>query len=95
MNDNDRKQAEALVAKVLGAGLSVSVNDGEEWVAKRSRDPAVILAAMGSTDMDGLRFRDADNQYVGFAMLVYGNGPDELVADCSAEGIIPKLLGLD
>ena len=93
LNYTDAKQARDLIGKALAAGLSVSVHDGEAWALKRSTDAAAILAALGSTDADSLRFRDAAGENVGFAYLVYGNGPDELVADCSAEGVVARLCG--
>lgn len=78
---HEKAQAETLVRIVLDRGYSVSVNDGMEWVLKRSRDRAAILDALGSTDADTLRIRDNDGESFGSFWLVYGNGPGELISD--------------
>lgn len=78
---HDAKAATALVDAALAANMLISVNDGEEWTVKQSRDRAEILAAMNSTDADTLRFRTGDGDRVGDAWLIWGNGPGETVAD--------------
>lgn len=77
--------ASRLVALALADGLSVSVNDGEEWTVSGSRDLAVILAALATTGADNVRFRRSDASHAGTVGLIYGNASDgsELIADYS------------
>lgn len=51
---NERRIVGKLVADLLAAGLSLSVNDGEEITVKRSTDAATIFKALGSTGEDYL-----------------------------------------
>lgn len=81
---HEREQADVLVRILLDRGYSVSVNDGEEWVLKRSTDRTAILAVLGSTDSDTIRIRDENGDSVATFLLVYGNGPGELIADHTA-----------
>lgn len=85
MNRTDAPQAATLIDTLLARGCLLSVNDsfdgGGEWTVKRSTDRAVILAALGTTDGDLLVARGADGARLGSFMLIYGNGPGELVAD--------------
>jgi len=74
----------ALVAAGLARGYTVSVSDGEEFTINRSTDAAAILAATFSTDMDTLRFREADGTSVGWFDLVYGNDGYDVISDHSA-----------
>lgn len=84
MNNTDRTQANALIDLLLANGCRVSVHDGEELTLKRSTDRAAILDAMGTTEADTLTWRDADGLWLGEFVLIYGNGPGELVADHTA-----------
>lgn len=82
----EQRIAEQLIAAALAAGYTVSVNDdfaGEgEWTVKRSVDATAILAALGTTGGDLLRFRDADGMAC-VVSLVWGNGAD-LIHDSSS-----------
>lgn len=78
---HERDQAETLLDILLRDGGMVSVYDGEAWALKQSTDKAAILHAMGSTDADTLRWRNPDGVNLGSFVLIYGNGPGELVAD--------------
>ena len=82
----EQAHAKALVRWLLKRGLSVSVNDGEEWTVVRSREESEILPALATTDMDELIAADAAGTRLGWFQLIWGNDPDgsELVADCSA-----------
>ena len=90
-NKGDAKAARKLINMVLAKGWLVSVNDGEEWVLKASKDKAAILAALTSTGEDYLIFRDSEGNKIGFMYLVWGNAPYELVSDCSANESIDLL----
>lgn len=85
VSPSDRAQAVWLVNSILAKGWTISVNDGEEWTVKKSKDAAEILPALASTDNDTLRVRDAAGAVVGSAWLIWGNGPGELVADSSCD----------
>jgi hypothetical protein len=90
-SSHERTEAHWIVNAILGAGHSISVNDGEEWVCKRSTDAAIILASMGSTDNDTLRVRDSDGAVVANFWIVYGNGPGELISDYSVNSFSDAL----
>lgn len=82
----EQAHAKALVRWLLKRGLSVSVNDGEEWTVVRSRNEQAILLSLATTDMDELVVSDAAGTRLGWFQLIWGNDPDgsELVSDCSA-----------
>ncbi len=70
-----------LLDYALQAGASVSVWDGEEWGVKRSTDRVAILDLVNDLDEAQLRFRDIGDKVIGWALIVNGGEPDELVAD--------------
>jgi hypothetical protein len=75
-----------LIGHALAQDWTVSVNDGEEWTVKKSRDSDEILAALATTGEDTLKFRDPEGKAVGTMYLVYqgGDNPgDEVVCDYS------------
>lgn len=90
-SSHERTEARWIVNAIIDAGHSVSVNDGEEWVCRRSTDADAILASMGSTDNDTLRVRDSGDAIVANFWLVYGNGPGELISDCSSNSFADTL----
>jgi len=79
----EKRMCVALVTACLKRGFAVSVNDGEEWVVKRSIDKAEILAALFSTDEDTLVIRDAEGRKAGWFWLIYGNDGWDVVSDYS------------
>lgn len=73
-----------LVRNILSRGYMISVNDGEEWTLVHKRLEDQIMAALGTTDMDYIRFTDElDYKNLGMFMLVYGNDPsgEEVISD--------------
>jgi hypothetical protein len=74
----------ALVDALLAKDCTVSVNDGEEWVVKRSTDKGTIINALFSTDEDRIVARDADGTLRGSWYLVYGNDGYDVISDYSA-----------
>lgn len=70
-----------------GPAYAISVFDGEETVVADSRDPATIMAAIMSTDVDALvvrRLREGIKPaYAGEMTLVYGNDGWDVIADYS------------
>lgn len=83
-SDIERQIAIKLVDDILAAGMSISVNDGEETTVVWSPQRDEILAAMNTTDHDWLKVysETSRNGYIGSIMLVWGNGTD-LISDYS------------
>ena len=83
MNRHETAEARALIACLLSRpGCSLSVHDGEERTLSRSTDAAAVFAALGTTDADTLSVH-AGPLGLGSFVLIYGNGPGELIADHS------------
>lgn len=80
----ERRIATALVDALLAQGWSLSVEDGEEWTVKRSRDRAEVLDALATTDLDRLRARDELGAVVGTVLLIWGNG-SHLISDYTVQ----------
>ena len=75
-----------LIKYALGSGCTVSVWDGGEWQVKRSTSYKDIKDAIESVEEAQLRIRDAEGNYLGWALIIpYGVEPDETVADTSGE----------
>jgi hypothetical protein len=81
--DDDESALRALIADILERGYSVSVNDGEAWPVKRSRDASAIFEAANAVEEATLKIRDAAGESLGTLLIVFGNCPDELIADYS------------
>jgi len=81
MKSHEASEARALIALLLAQGGSVSVNDGEVTTLHKSRDAVLIFGAMATTEGDSLRWFDRSGLRQGMFVLIYGNGPGELVAD--------------
>lgn len=79
----ESRMARKFIKEILDRGLKVSVNDGEEWVVKRSTNTNEILAALCSTGEDHISVRNEAGEQVGYFYLVWGNAlnGEELVAD--------------
>lgn len=73
-----------------GKGFKISVYDGEETVISRSEYAPHILRSMGHTEADYLHWHsDEDN---GMVMFVYGNEPEYVVADYSADEFTTRIV---
>lgn len=92
------KREEAKAARLIDAALengwTVSVNDGEAWAIRRSTDRAAILAAMFSTELDLLMFREVGGEPVGAVSLIYGNDANDLVADYSVNPLLQAVINI-
>lgn len=75
----ERAIAHALLRRILKAGYSVRVHDGEKAHPLTSSFEAA-WDAMGETDEDTLLIFDEDGTQIGGIMLVWGNDED-LVSD--------------
>jgi hypothetical protein len=87
--DGERWYARKLVRNLLSRGLSVSVNDGEEWTVVRSRKEGEVLEALATTDMDELIASDDAGTRLGWFQLIWGNDEDgsELIADHTSNAL--------
>lgn len=83
----EKRMATALVTASIQRGFTVSVNDGGEWVVKRSTNKAEIMAALFSTDEDQIVIRDQDGNRSGWFQLIYGNDGHDVVSDYSDNAV--------
>lgn len=79
--DPEARIIDCLLDHALATGHNLSVNDGEETTLRYSTDRAAIRAAMQTTELDTLTVRKG-TRYIGFVLLIYGNGCD-LISDYS------------
>ena len=85
MQDFETRQARALIDHCLshpGAELFL-LAEGVDVVCGPSRDAETLLAAVDICDMMVVRWHNSDRACIGAFMLVFGNGPGELIADHS------------
>lgn len=83
MNPQETKEAHALIRWLLNAGCALSVHDGEEITVSRSTDSRAVFAALATTEADSIKAWRADLPSTSDFLLIYGNGPGELIADHS------------
>ena len=89
----DRRIAEAVIDEALRLNYLISVHDGEVFALTRSKDTAAVLAAMFSTDMDTLKFRDGNTEEaIGWVDFIYGNSGWDVIANSSANPLTDALL---
>ena len=83
MNLIEKMVAERCIHDLLAAGYSLSVNDGEETTLHRCTRPAVILAAMATTDEDYLLVRPlgTNTPRIGWVRFIYGNSGWDVIND--------------
>lgn len=91
----ERRRASRLVSALLAAGYRLSVNDGEEWTVKQSRNKGEVMAALATTGEDYLKAHQEEvtktkegrhvRKVVASFCLIWGNARDgsELIADHS------------
>lgn len=86
----ERLIVKQVVADLLKAGYTISVQDGEEITLKQSTDRKAIMAALATTGEDRL-FVYKPNCKASFVYLIWGNGCD-LIADygVSLESVLTK-----
>lgn len=79
----ERTVARKLIRTLLGKGLSIDVNDGEELTIRNSRNESAILMALATTGEDIVSAFNSNRNRVGFFHLIWGNDPsgEELIAD--------------
>jgi hypothetical protein len=79
----ERKTIRALCKAALDKGFTLSYNDGEAWPVKKTDNIAKIMAHVQGTDEAMLMITDKDGKKIASFFLVYGNAPDEVIADYS------------
>jgi hypothetical protein len=94
MNTEERFVIQQIVNRALDKGYLLSVFDGEEWPALHSDDSEEVMAELGHTDTDWLYVENGARQKIGMIWLIYGNDPDEVVADCTDKPEILEIVGL-
>ena len=96
MHPVEREIATNIVNAILsesgasGKGRTITVYDGEETVIIRSDNARNILESMGHTEADWLYWNTADE--AGSVMFVYGNEPEYVVADYSADDFTSRIV---
>lgn len=76
----EKKIVARIISDAIRAGYSLSVNNGEEIVIRKSRDKAAILAEMFSVDTEHLVYHK-DGVRQGSVFLVYGNDGWDVICD--------------
>jgi hypothetical protein len=83
-----------IIDRALALGWAVSVNDGEETTLSKSRVRKDIVAAIATTDEDILTFSH-NNKRIGSIYIVWGNGAEDVVCDCTDKVEILELIAGD
>lgn len=87
----ERRMARALVNTILERGYLISINDGEDWVVRRSADKAAIMLALFSTDEDEIHLRGQAGDKAGWFKLIYGNSGWDVVSDYSDNEVCNRI----
>jgi len=80
--ESEHKKLVEIVNEILSDGFSLSVGDGETLFLKPTTDKKKIIEHASSVDEVYL-WLHKDGKPSGTIFLVFGNGPDELIADHS------------
>ena len=94
MNEIEQRIIRTLLEKLIAAGYSLSVWDGESYSIINSRSVSDTLAEMGHTGRDTLQVSrpDASDPYGDDGqdiLLIYGNDGHDVIAD-NTEEIHPR-----
>lgn len=76
IREDEAKIIDALITAALNRGLTISVNDGEEWALRESTDRHAIQKEVAATDVTFFQLRNADGKKVGWFDCIHGNGCD-------------------
>lgn len=89
----EARVARKLIKAALARELSISVNDGEEWTVKRSRNYREIVDALATTGEDILRMTAPTGDRIGSFVLIYGNDEtgEELISDHTDNDICERM----
>lgn len=82
----ERRVYRRLIRFLLRDGGMVSINYGDGWDPdlRRLTDTKTLFDWFLATDEMTLRWRDREGNLIGGFYLVYGNSPEELIADYTA-----------
>jgi hypothetical protein len=93
MNTEERFVVKQIVGRALDKGYLLTVLDGEDVPIQNSDDSEAVMAELGHCDEEWLQVANADGNRIGTIFLVYGNDPDEVVADCTDKPEILEIVG--
>jgi hypothetical protein len=98
MNNNERLIVESIIDYVLGKGLVISINDGENDSIKHCPNVSVLKEALDTTGTDHMFFHkpcEVDGFYsaMGWIWFIYGNGNNglDIITDSSTGPLIMEL----
>ena len=81
-----------IINEALKSNNTISVNDGEDWCVRRSRNPKEVFDALESTDSDQILIRDENRELLGSVYLVHGNEDGVIVSDHSDRPYINEIV---
>jgi len=93
MNTEERFVVKQIVGRALDKGYLLTAYDGEEYPIKNSDDLEAVMDSLGHCEDEWLLVANADRKRIGAIFLVYGNDPDEVVADCTDKPEILEIVG--
>lgn len=93
MNTEERFVVKQIVGRALDKGYLLSVIDDEDAPIENSDDAEAVMANLGHCEEEWLIVNNADGKRIGAIFLVYGNDPDEVVADCTDKPGILEIVG--
>ena len=93
MNTEERFVVKQIVGRALDKGYLLSVIDDEDAPIENSDDAEAVMANLGHCEEEWLIVANADGKRIGAIFLVYGNDPDEVVADCTDKPEILERVG--
>tara|TARA_R100000995_G_C3482166_1_gene124603 strand:+ start:2268 stop:2573 length:306 start_codon:yes stop_codon:yes gene_type:complete len=93
MHPIEREIASRIINAVLSEkGHTISVFDGEETVVSKSDDAKRILNEMCQTDDGDVLFINHGQEDIGAVYFCYGNEPEYVVADYSADKFTSRIV---
>lgn len=96
MTDDEWSFVRPVLERALDQGLELSVFDSEEWSIKRSTDLDAVKRELGATCEETVVFhKKGASRPLGSMFLVYGNAPDEVIADHTYNADICALVGTE
>lgn len=93
MDSEERFVVRGIVNRALDKGYLLTIFDGEEFPVLHSDDAEEVMDNLGHCDEEWLHVENAGRQKIGTIWLVYGNDPDEVVADCTDKPEILEIVG--
>lgn len=85
--NHNKIELQAFVSVALQAGYELAIDDGNGEFSAPSTDYAWLIDNLGEMDADEIKLHKGEHVCDGWFMLVYGNGPGELIADHTANEV--------